>query len=61
MEEVYKICCEYDIGAEDFVFSSHQIAEEYAKQYVDEYLEETFEELEENGLIYIESVTVISK
>lgn len=57
---MYSIWCEWDIGVEDKIFATYDVAKVHALANLEACgIEETFEELKTEGLIGIEAVEVI--
>lgn len=57
---MYSIWCEWDIGVEDKIFATYEVAERHATINLEACgIEESFEELEDERLIGIEAVEVI--
>lgn len=62
MTEVYKVWCEWEIGVEDVVYSSYEVAKKNAVECLKcSDIEESFDDLEKQRCIGIELVQVITK
>lgn len=60
--DVYKINCEWDIGQEDMLWKSFDLAKLWAREALkDLEIEESFEECEDECLISIECIEVITR
>ena len=61
MKTLYKIWCEYDLGLEDYVYESEELAANGAREvWESDEQEESLEDLEEAGLFYVTEVYLIT-
>lgn len=57
---MYKVICEWDIGINEYIFASFDVAMQHALVNLEACgIEESFNELSDEGLIRIEAVEVI--
>lgn len=57
---MFKVWCEWDIGVEDKIFATYEVAERHARINLEACnFEESFEELKDDGCIGIQDVEVI--
>jgi len=59
--KIYTIFCDYDIGQDEFAFTTKEKAIEWAKEAIELVgdIEEDFDELVKDGLIYFEEKELI--
>ena len=58
---MYSVWCEWDIGLEGKIFATEEVAIKHAKYNLEACdIEESYEELEDEGLIGVDSLEVIS-
>lgn len=62
MKKVYKIWCEWEIGIEDNIYLTKELAQKVINEYDwESYTDYTLKEVQEDGLVSIEEFNLITE